>query len=148
MDTFQKYLVELSGELLLVERIRAGELFFDGNDTRRYYTVHFNVSKMESRGDGEENNLPFRWSRVETLGDNALFLSSSSRSVSVKDYNDCVKENCIYFTDDNPELYMGEPGGAGRDMGIYDMETETIEPHFMGESLCHLALAPPTTWII
>lgn len=41
------------------------------------------------------------------------------------------KSNCIYFTDDDCiDIYLSQPRGGGKDMGIYHAEDGTVEPNF------------------
>ncbi|KAI5670749.1 hypothetical protein M9H77_11113 [Catharanthus roseus] len=143
-DTIQKYLVESSGDLLLISRERGGRLFEGGIDDEilpRYYTKGFSVLKLEKNNNaGEEEDeakyeYPFCWIEVKSLGDRALFLGRNpSVSLSASEFEGLFKPNCIYFTDDNEENFYFEPrGGGGLDMGIFNTETSTIEPHFTGE---------------
>ncbi|PIA26192.1 hypothetical protein AQUCO_09600032v1 [Aquilegia coerulea] len=109
------YLVELSGDLYMVERA------FDTTDDLptipcHNETTYFVVYRFDFRSKA--------WTEVEDLGDHALFLgNNTSFAISTSDYPE-FKENCIYFTDDHSDFY---PHGFC-DMGIYDIENNTIEP--------------------
>ncbi|KAL3521393.1 hypothetical protein ACH5RR_019542 [Cinchona calisaya] len=159
-DTDQKYLVESSsGYLLLVIRFRKGTLFEGGEDDGqklRYYTVGFSVLKLDKCGtsacddhhhlqedQGSSRNTTtittpkyrYKLTEVNNLGDMALFLGRNpSVFLPASKFGGSLRANCIYFTDDNSELFHSEPGGGGRDMGIFDMETRIIEPHYPGYS--------------
>ncbi|KAF5205715.1 F-box protein skip23 [Thalictrum thalictroides] len=114
------YLVEMLGVLHLVERgIDAAE-----NPPRGqfyYTTCYFQVYKFDSRTSS--------WTELSDLGDHALFLgNNTSFAVSTSNYPE-FKSNCIYFTDDHIELYES----PFCDMGIYDFETATIEPIYVGD---------------
>lgn len=138
---------------MLISRERAGPLFEGRNDDEilpRYYTKGFTVLKLEKNKNnaGEEEDeakyeYPFCWIEVKSLGDRALFLGRNpSVSLSASEFEGLFKPNCIYFTDDNEEQYYTEPGGGGGlDMGIFNMENSTIEPHFTGES--RSPISPP-----
>ncbi|XP_022890271.1 putative F-box protein At5g55150 [Olea europaea var. sylvestris] len=201
-DTYQKYLVESSGHLLLVSRIRRGYLFGDDDDDdddveeddiddqdedagddiddqdedagdnideckgdvdgsdnvdqvedaegsdkeeekkARYYTIGFSVLRLDECHE-EGNNYAYRLTEVTNLGDQALFLGSNV-STSIAS-SGCIKPNCIYFTDDNCELYFNEPGGGGHDTGIFNMEDGTIQLNYAGESRSNFS---PPLWYI
>ncbi|KAL3521388.1 hypothetical protein ACH5RR_019537 [Cinchona calisaya] len=156
-DTDQKYLVESSsGDLLLVIRFRKGTLFDGGDDNEqksRYYTVGFSVLKLdkcsigtcddhrdlEDQGSSSSTTVStkyrYKLTEVNNLGDMALFLGRNpSVALPVSKFGGSLRPNCIYFTDDNSELFYGEPGGGGRDMGTFDMETGIVEPIYPGHS--------------
>ncbi|KAL2539998.1 F-box protein SKIP23 [Abeliophyllum distichum] len=145
-DEIQKYLVESSGDLLLVSRIRGGTLFEGDDDDNKkalYYTIDFSILKLEEYHE-EGNNYAYKLTKVDTLEDRALFLGNNV-STSLPS-SECIKANCIYFTDDNNELYIiGEPGGGGRDTGIFDIGNGTIQSNYAGESRSHLS---PPLWYI
>ncbi|CAA2961550.1 Hypothetical predicted protein [Olea europaea subsp. europaea] len=182
-DLYQKYLVESSGRLLLVSRLRKGLLFDDDDDDddddgdveeeeddvndeeegdvddnvdevedaegidkeeekARYYTTGFSVLRLDECHE-EGNNYAYRLTEVTSLGDQALFIGSNV-STSIAS-SECIKPNCIYFTDDNCELYLDEPGGGGHDMGIFNMENGTIQLNYAGESRSYIS---PPLWCI
>ncbi|KAK9074445.1 hypothetical protein SSX86_007043 [Deinandra increscens subsp. villosa] len=74
-----------------------------------------------------------KWSETVSLGENAVFLGFNSSFVICG--GECVKPNCIYFTDDLYEPYRGLPEGGGGDVGIYDMFDGRIETIFGSEEL-------------
>ncbi|CAI9774074.1 unnamed protein product [Fraxinus pennsylvanica] len=86
-----------------------------------YYTTVFFVWRLDECYE-EGSNYAYRLTKVTSLGDQALFLGSNV-STSIAS-SKCIKPNCIYFTDDNVELYSQEPGGGGHDMGIFNMEDD------------------------
>ncbi|CDP05893.1 unnamed protein product [Coffea canephora] len=142
-DYTQKYLVESSGDLLLVARTRGGEETEDG-EVLNYYTIGFSVLKLEDRlgchdhleENIDDNEYPYKWTEVSGLGDRALFLGRNpSASLPAYKYNGSLKPNCIYFTDDDPDNFWGDRDGGGLDMGIFNLENGTIEPHFPGKSI-------------
>ncbi|XP_022890268.1 putative F-box protein At5g55150 [Olea europaea var. sylvestris] len=179
-DTYQKYLVESSGHLLLVARFRKGiSLNFDddvddeeegddneedmgdvdgnvnvdevedvkdcGNEEEKeagYYTTGFFVWRLDECHE-EGSNYAYRLTQVTSLGDQALFLGSNV-STSVAS-SESIKPNCIYFTDDNYELYFEEPGGGGHDTGIFNMEDKTTQLNYAGESRSNIS---PPLWYI
>ncbi|KAL3828897.1 hypothetical protein ACJIZ3_017699 [Penstemon smallii] len=142
----QKYLVELSGFLLLVIRFRGGVDFGDEEDVDRpcYYTTGFSIFALEEcPGDGSSNNYPYKMTKVESLGDKSLFIGyNTSVSVLSSKY---VKANCIYFSDDDSELSVSEPYGGGHDTGIFDVESGSITLHYASKFMSHLT---PPIWFI
>nr|GEX96741.1 ribonuclease H-like domain-containing protein [Tanacetum cinerariifolium] len=83
------------------------------------------------------------WSSVKDLGKKTLFVRHSS-TFWVEDTTGVIKSNCIYFTEDFDFLYNQSENGGGREMGIYHLSNETIEPHFIGESCSFLT---PPIWL-
>ncbi|XP_068638702.1 F-box protein SKIP23-like [Aristolochia californica] len=131
-----RYLVESSeGDLLQVERsIVVGE-------KTDYETIGFEVFKLCS------NDGP-RWSRITDLNSEILFLGhNASFSLSACHFPS-LKGNCIYFTDDyyrDPYYYSSDHFLGAIDMGIFDMEKQTVRPHYVrnaGEVFC-----VPPIWI-
>nr|XP_033509696.1 uncharacterized protein LOC104087593 isoform X2 [Nicotiana tomentosiformis] len=53
-----------------------------------------------------------------------------------------IKPNHIYFTDDWLEYGRNEEGGAGRDMGTYNIEDGKIESFYPGLSVKEMIVAP------
>ncbi|XP_076953608.1 putative F-box protein At5g55150 [Bidens hawaiensis] len=72
-----------------------------------------------------------KWWETTSLENKAIFVGfNSSFAINVgfaSDLAECVKRNCIYFTDDLYEPYRGLPDGGGGDVGIYDMFSGQIE---------------------
>ncbi|CAA2987773.1 Hypothetical predicted protein [Olea europaea subsp. europaea] len=106
-DQIQKYLVESSGDLLLVSRIRGGtsfEVLDDNNVKPTYYTIGFSILRLEECHE-EGNNYAYRLVKMNDLGDQALFLGYNvSTSLPSSEFKGAIKANCIYFTADNCEL--------------------------------------------
>ncbi|KAL5729108.1 SWR1-complex protein 3 [Ranunculus cassubicifolius] len=64
------------------------------------------------------------WSKVDDLGDHALFIgNNTSFAISTFQYPD-FKSNCIYFTDDIYETFQY----GHCDMGVYDMGKDSVSP--------------------
>lgn len=127
-----KYLVVSGGELLqvwrLVRRSRG-----DGDEEYGFCTRLCSVSRMDVKGN--------EWVEVKSLGDQALFLGQNlSVSISTGDFMD-LKGNCIYFTDDY-NVGIGAPH-RGRDLGVYNMESERIEPIWSPDACLNW---PPPIW--
>ncbi|KAL2540053.1 F-box protein SKIP23 [Abeliophyllum distichum] len=116
----------------------------DDNDNEEpsYYTIGFSVLKLEECQE-KGNDCAYRLNEVPTLGDQALFLGNNV-SISLSSSN-CIKANCIYFSEDNYELYSTERGGGGYDTGIFNLEDGTIQLNYAGES--RSCLAPPLWYI-
>ncbi|KAK4857260.1 hypothetical protein QYF36_026185 [Acer negundo] len=132
------YIVESAGKLLVVFRegvqlrpIREGSWRVE-NGTYGFQVFEVDVS----------NNI---WTEIKDLGDRALFLgANSSFSIEVPDVSE-YKPNSIYFTEDFLEnYYRSLKGKCGKDMGIYNMEDESIVPYFNGKSYNRIN---PPTWV-
>ncbi|PIA42837.1 hypothetical protein AQUCO_02000350v1 [Aquilegia coerulea] len=128
------YLVEMSGDLLLVERHIVG----NGNDSAHefhYYTFASQVYKL--------NFEKKSWTELSDLGDNALFIGTNTSyaiAISTSNYPE-FRCNCIYFTDDHLELYCDN---SLCDMGLFDLtdetedeeeDVETVEPIYTGDNM-------------
>ncbi|KAL3813133.1 hypothetical protein ACJIZ3_014401 [Penstemon smallii] len=142
-----KYLVESSGVLLLVIRLSRGEYFGDKEDIDRPFnhTTDFYVFNLEEWHDESGSYIyPYRiTTQVDSLGDKSLFIGYNA-SISLPSSN-CVKANCIYFSDDNVESYMMHSYGGGNDTGIFAMESHSITLHYASKFMSHLT---PPIWFI
>ncbi|KAK2989935.1 hypothetical protein RJ640_013859 [Escallonia rubra] len=124
-DLNMSLLHPISGvEIHLVDPVDEENSDFEENSELTYGTTGFQVFEVEISNGG--------WKEVKTLGGRALFLGHNS-SFSFEAHG-CIKADCIYFTDDDLEAYVGEDNlaGGGKDMGIYNMEDRSITPHFDG----------------
>ncbi|ESR53395.1 F-box domain containing protein expressed [Citrus sinensis] len=125
------YVAESTRKLLVI--VREGSQV---NDNWSYGTTRFQVLGLDF--------LTNTWTEVENLGDRALFLGHNS-SFSVDASISHCKANCIYFTDDCVDAYWYIAcKGGGKDMGIYDLQEETIEPFFKGDSYNRIT---PPMWV-
>ncbi|PIA56628.1 hypothetical protein AQUCO_00700764v1 [Aquilegia coerulea] len=52
---------------------------------------------------------------------------------------------CVGSTDDFMNGYQGREIPGGRDMGVFDLEDKSIQPHYKGESTCYYS---PPLWLI
>ncbi|KAJ4962367.1 hypothetical protein NE237_022306 [Protea cynaroides] len=129
------YLVELSGELFLVTRYLELKPCLEPDMV--YKTMRFDVSKFDTSGP--------MWTKVENLGDYAMFLGkNSSLSVRASHFSGC-RSNCIYFTDDYSEAnYEGVRGD--HDLGIFSLGDGSIEllPSYSHHSRL---IWPPPLWV-
>ncbi|XP_022890272.1 uncharacterized protein LOC111405557 [Olea europaea var. sylvestris] len=107
-----------------------------------YYTTGFLVWRLDECHE-EGRNYAHRLTQLTSLRDQALFLGSNV-STSIAS-SESIKPNCIYFTDDNVELYFDEPGGGGHDTGIFNIEDRTTQLKYAGESRSNLS---PPLWYI
>ncbi|KAG9448460.1 hypothetical protein H6P81_008425 [Aristolochia fimbriata] len=137
----KRYLVESSeGDLLQVERrIVVGE-------KTDYQTVGFEVFKLctveEPRDHGRS------WNRVSDLKSDILFLGHNASFSLSPAHFPSVKGNCIYFTDDyyrDPYYYSSDHFLGAIDMGIFDMEKQTLRPHYV-RKLTEVFCVPPI-WV-
>ncbi|KAL3497856.1 hypothetical protein ACH5RR_040588 [Cinchona calisaya] len=130
----QVYLVESSGELLLVHR--------DGTelhvDQESYGVKTFQVFQLDLIN--RERN------KIKSLGDKTIFVGfNSAISLDVTCFSGIIEPNCIYFTDDSVEAYTWTKQGGGKDMGVYNLENRKIQrfDHFQSFSL----ISPPV-WVM
>ncbi|KAF5198529.1 hypothetical protein FRX31_011888 [Thalictrum thalictroides] len=137
------YLVECWGQLLLVVK-SVLDFGYDPDDEKiemklpAYKTQKFDVYKLDFSNR--------KWEQVNSLGEYCLFLGfSTSVSVPVTNNSGTLKKNCIYFTDDFLYGYRGFGIPGGSDMGVFDMEDKSIQPHYRGESTCYYS---PPIWLI
>lgn len=97
-----------------------------------YHTVNFKVFKLEVNYSNSNDVIQTcTWiQEVKDLGNEALFIGqASSKSVASSEF---IKPNSIYFTDDSQRMcYVS----GGHDMGIFNLETRKIQPHFQGISI-------------
>ncbi|XXG72025.1 hypothetical protein AAC387_Pa07g1209 [Persea americana] len=97
----------------------------------------YELELQESTKDYKKNAV-----EVESLGDRVMFLGLSSSILVMAGQFSGLKGNCIYFTDDC--LKNTSFANESTDMGIFDMEDETIRPLF--EDRAHPLFSPPI-WI-
>ncbi|XP_077248324.1 F-box protein SKIP23-like [Tasmannia lanceolata] len=112
----KRYLVESSARLLKV--LRYLELNEDEDENVDWYrTEMFEVFELDEEAG--------RWIKIESLGDQMLFLGyGNSFSVSGYDFPQC-EGNCIYFTDDFDEVPR-----CGLDNGVFNMEDKSLKPFY------------------
>lgn len=144
-ETFQdrKYLVEsVSGTLFLLLHNCKKKNFYPCLRRTKYRTAKFLVWRVELQYSDDSFQIP-TCSLIEekNLGNQAIFVGRGS-SVSVTP-SETIRPNCIYFTDDRDDCYFRK--GGGHDMGIFNMEDRTIEPHFPGKSIHFIS---PPLWYI
>lgn len=125
-DLVLRYLAESDGRLLMVRRwmsfppcARLG----DHDRTFRFEVFEANLV-----------TIPGQWVKVETLGEQALFLGlQCSKSVLGSQFSGGVREDSVYFmhrTFDQPyrEDKLGHPMDPLADSGVYNMRTGEITP--------------------
>ncbi|XP_077247247.1 putative F-box protein At5g55150 [Tasmannia lanceolata] len=114
-----RYLVESSGRLLKVLRYQDWNPYYDDEvePESAYETTGFEVFELEQETG--------KWIKIESLGDQMLFLGyNSSLSLSALDFPQC-KGNCIYFTDDFENLC-----NWGYDNGVFNLEDESLKSFY------------------
>nr|XP_023913250.1 F-box protein At2g17690-like [Quercus suber] len=166
-EIIQMYIVESSGDLLVVSRFRGGHFFLEddtededseddiedenihesegegeGEDEEEkindnpYVTIGFTILKLEC-STKVRSKYKYKWGKVDSLGDQALFVGdNSSVSLSASSFNGC-KANCIYYTDDYVEVFPFTLNGGGYDMGVFSVEDGEYKHHYEGESLSY-----------
>lgn len=130
-------------ELFLIQRdgdrVREGESESEGT----YGVSEFKVFQVDL--------IAKSWVETKSLGDRAAFVGhSDSFSLKVAMISSpIIKQNHIYFTDDNTNahsfLASTDPSfGGGQDMGMYNMEDGSFKPHFKGQSI---GVVCPPIWV-
>ncbi|XP_027772984.1 putative F-box protein At1g65770 [Solanum pennellii] len=126
------YIVHSQGELFVITR----DGIFPHPETKTYGVKEFIVFKVDVDNESHDE--------VNDLGNTSLFLGFSA-SVAVDDVQQYgCRANHIYFTDDCSCAYYAIEKGGGKDMGIYNLLDDTIEPHYTGESYHRFT---PPIWI-
>ncbi|PHT49815.1 hypothetical protein CQW23_09562 [Capsicum baccatum] len=117
-----------------------GELFVITRDgietnpeTKLYGVEEFIVGKVDVDNESYE--------KVDDLGNRPLFLGFSA-SLAVEQYG--CKANHIYFMNDCTLTFDSSEKGDGKDMDVYNLFDNTIEPHYAGESYHRFS---PPIWI-
>ncbi|XP_049356805.1 probable F-box protein At1g65740 [Solanum verrucosum] len=126
----QLYIVHSLGELFVITRNGVEK----HPETNLYGVEEFIVARVDVDNESYEE--------VDDLGNRAIFLGFSASTAVVEQYG--CKANHIYFTDDCSTAYYFSENGGGKDMGIYNLLDDTIEPHYTGES--YHKFSPPI-WI-
>ncbi|XP_030963444.1 putative F-box protein At5g55150 [Quercus lobata] len=104
------------------------------NEASPYVTIGFIVQKLERCHQGG-SKFKYKWMKVDSLGDQALFVGdNSSLSLTASSLNG-IKPNCIYFTDDDLRVFNCTRNGGGSDMGVFSMKDAEIKSHYSGQSL-------------
>ncbi|XP_071695433.1 putative F-box protein At5g55150 [Rutidosis leptorrhynchoides] len=122
---------EANGLLVVIRKVLYSNIF-----DRIYKTRSFKVFKYDF--DSEE------WSEVKDLGTKALFVGHGPSFWMEEDTRGVIKGNCIYFNHDFCDYNGGSVNGAERDMGVYHMSSQTVEPHFNRRTRSHF---PPPIWL-
>ncbi|KAF5188897.1 hypothetical protein FRX31_021518 [Thalictrum thalictroides] len=116
-DCLRYYLVESLGELLGVKR--------NWSSKDSPYTLNFQVFRLDQ-------NM-FKWIETKSLSGRSLFVgNNTSMSIMASDFPRC-KPNCIYFTHEGRNHEPFEE--HSHDMGVYNLEDGSIEPHYLMESI-------------
>ncbi|KAG9441181.1 hypothetical protein H6P81_017035 [Aristolochia fimbriata] len=137
-ENYRKYLVELSGDVLvIVRRIYIGhgntEILFNDDDDRilpeivfPYKTMYFKVYKLVLLQPKLE------WVEVKDLGDYSMFVGqNTSFHLRASQTGGWLRRNCIYFTDDCTRVEHLQIDG-GRDQGVYNLDDGSFQDHFQG----------------
>ncbi|KAF2321081.1 hypothetical protein GH714_033690 [Hevea brasiliensis] len=152
LHSCQTYLVESSGDLLLVLRYignfvnKEGEVvdeayLLTGDSTQPlvcpYQTLMFHVCKLDSREQ--------KWVGVDNLKDEVLFLGGNHSMSLLAQYCSGFEKNSIYFTDDNWNQMNEDDLYGGHDLGKFSLEEKIVKPFYA----CDLRrIDPPPFWIV
>ncbi|KAM3269674.1 hypothetical protein P3S67_030556 [Capsicum chacoense] len=123
------YIVHSSGELFVFTR----DGIETNPETKLYGVEEFIVGKVDVDSESYE--------KVDDLRNRSLFLEFSA-SLAVEQYG--CKANHIYFMDDCILTFDSSEKGGGKDMDVYNLFDNTIEPHYAGESYHRFS---PPIWI-
>ncbi|CAO2188845.1 unnamed protein product [Urochloa humidicola] len=120
-----RYLAESNGRLLMVRRWMSVPLHARLGDHDK--TVRFEVFEADL------TSTPGKWTKVESLGGQALFLGSQcTKSLLANQCAGGIQEDCIYFMHrafDNPCCgYFGPCVDPLGDSGVYNMRDGNITP--------------------
>ncbi|XP_059665598.1 uncharacterized protein LOC132311617 [Cornus florida] len=145
-DSFVKYLVESSGDLLLVFRIFNTEFVPGGKEKdpidppKFHRTLRFVVHKLNFKLN--------KWEHVKCLDDRSLFVGyNHSFSLSTRDYPE-LRGNSIYFTENYEELLL--MCNTGHDNGVFHLDDNSINYYRTRDWKCtepHYLLVPSPVWI-
>ncbi|XP_042485696.1 putative F-box protein At5g55150 [Macadamia integrifolia] len=131
------YLVESVGELFMIAR----EVYVEYNgvecNERQYVrdTDLFEAYKF--------NFDDSKWTKVKSLDNRAIFVGvNASFAIFPSSYSEC-EPNCIYFTDDGLYGLMKET--PRKDMGVFWIETEEFDDHYIGPEILSRICGP--LWI-
>ncbi|OVA15999.1 Protein of unknown function DUF295 [Macleaya cordata] len=137
------YLVDFSGDLLLVSRVRE----YEHKGTFDYTTVKFRVFKPD------QNGQEWHWPRIKDLGDCVLFLGANSSVCLLANELSGCQRNCIYFADDNHDSYNFKDDDlddsyeiGGHDLGVFDLNNGSIKAnpyHLFNPRF----IWPPPIWV-
>lgn len=151
----KKYLVELDGELLLVDRYLS-----IGSDDHPFYYHHIQENEVYAPSDDNyvnDTTVQFKvykldwvgknWVEVKSLGDSMLFLGDNCSFAAKACDFDGTTGSCIYFTDRFFQLDR-EEDGAFKDhcIGVYNLENGTIGPLASSPGYSQL-FWPPPAWV-
>ncbi|CAL5011965.1 unnamed protein product [Urochloa decumbens] len=120
-----RYIAESNGRLLMVRRWMS----FPSGARLGDYDTTFRFDVFEA----DLTTVPGRWTKVENLGGQTLFLGSQcTKSVPASQCAGGVQEDCIYFMHrvfDNPcKEYIGPCVNPLGDSGVYNMRDGKITP--------------------
>ncbi|KAL5700658.1 SWR1-complex protein 3 [Ranunculus cassubicifolius] len=111
MGTF--YLVEMSGDLVLVERIYPDVQTYNiGRKTKGFHLYKLHLHR--------------RWTELSDLGDNALFIGNYNTSFAIvtSEFPEFeIRRNCIYFSGQHSAMH----GRGDYSQGIFDCDKKTME---------------------
>ncbi|XP_043721478.1 putative F-box protein At5g55150 [Telopea speciosissima] len=131
------YLVESVGELFMV-----AQDVYEGDESTTVETLVHETDGFDVFKFNFDNR---KWTQVKSSLDNrALFVGfNSSFAIFPSNNHLGCEPNCIYFTDvDICGLWRK---GAGKDMGLFRMETEEVDDHYVGPDI--FSRVCPPLWI-
>lgn len=132
----KRYLAESNGRLLMVRRWMSfprGARLGDHDKTFQFEVFEANLT-----------TIPGQWTKVETLGDQALFLGlQCSKSVLGSQFTGGICEDCIYvmhrsFDQPYRDDRLGSPMDPLADSGVYNMRNGEITPLLSDAAMAEL----------
>ena len=125
MSLYRSYLAESNGKLLQIRRLLRTssalpeDLENNGLQAKDFITISFEVFELDLTTNSHD-----KWRRLNTLGDQALFVGTYSKFLPASECG--AQENCIYFMCDyDREHWTTDPL---RDCGVFNMSNGTITP--------------------
>ncbi|RLN30884.1 hypothetical protein C2845_PM05G28150 [Panicum miliaceum] len=117
--TYWRYLVESGGRLLQIRRLAKIPSFVRGCDrVRRYRTISFDIFEADL------TNSSRQWTPVNTLGGQALFVGTYSKSLPASECG--AREDCVYFMCDYDSGYYDKD--PFHDCGLFHIGNGMITP--------------------
>ncbi|KAK3120516.1 hypothetical protein QOZ80_9AG0689230 [Eleusine coracana subsp. coracana] len=116
--------VSRTGKLLMVRWIVPVE-YYSPQDSTKQMTLKVFEADFEMS----------RWLEVESIGDEALFVSSNcSKAIKAPSHCGCIQGDRIYFIDDGFMFYpFRSASSKPRNCGVYDMRSKSVHPIALGK---------------
>ncbi|KAK9740506.1 hypothetical protein RND81_03G040900 [Saponaria officinalis] len=138
---YKIYLVKSGTQLFMVLRYKEDVLNAERTDFDYdlfYRTIDFQVYRL--------NFKDRKWEEIQDFGDVALIVGNNSSMCVPIASSKSMRRSCIYFTDDEYEMWGASKEKSGHDIGVYDTECKQIWKLYECGNTRSL-LCPPTCFI-